>query len=165
MYTGECKYWVWLRRIRWKPDQKDRANHSNVTVLLHCWVWGTGSKKPAEARPVCEFTSGPSSWVGWWKNSWRYLHYFIRGYAFTSKKQPSKRKQTRSRDSREQIWEQITTQNQQFTQKLNDKPYLFSFILEGISSIPSCQGIKEHTFFYVIWNNIKILAIYIFTFC
>lgn len=45
-----------------------------------------------------------------------------------------------------------------FTQKLNDKPYLFSFILEGISSVPTYKGIREHTIFYVIWDNIKILA-------
>lgn len=52
-----------------------------------------------------------------------------------------------------------------FTQKLNDKPYLFSFILEGISSVPTYKGIREHTIFYVIWDNIKILAIYILTVC
>lgn len=34
-----------------------------------------------------------------------YMHYFTRGYASTSKEQPSKRQQTRSRDSREQIWD------------------------------------------------------------
>lgn len=164
MYTGECKYWVWLRRTRWRPDQKDRANHSNVTVSPHCWVWGTGSKKPAEAGPVCEFTSGPLSWVGWWKNGYG-ICTILSEDMLSHLKNSHQRESKLGLETAESRYGSRQHKTSRFTQKLNDKPYLFSFILEGISSVPPCQDIREHTIFYVIWNNIKILAIYILTFC
>lgn len=90
------------------PSLKDRAKDSNVTVSPYCLAWVTGTRKPAEAQPdlwihlpalTLELAGGK---YGQWD-----LHYFTRTLRSESLLSHLffrlKGKETRSRDSREQV--------------------------------------------------------------
>ena len=115
-----------------------------------------------------KFTSSFYPWVGWWEIQPWDLDSFtwtVRSDNLLLNLQNSRQRESKlgpqTADNGIRSDNTRLADSRFLSRTLNHKPYLFRFILESVSSVPTCQGRREDRIEYVIWDNTQTLATYI----